>query len=136
MAQETKTAKLSWLGDKRFESEAPGGGALVLDGDGKAGVSPVQALLLSAMACSGVDVVLILQKMRVDLREFSIDARAVRREEEPRRFLSMHFVFRIRGEGVDEAKARRAVDLSIEKYCSVVASLAEDLPVTYDIDLG
>ena len=136
MAQETKTATLSWLGGMRFGSDATGGATLVLDGDAQAGVSPVQALLLSAAACSGSDVVMILEKMRVELREFSIDARAVRREEQPRRFLSMHFVFRIRGEGVDEAKARRAVELSLEKYCSVVASLAEDLPVTYDIDLG
>jgi putative redox protein len=136
MTQETKTATLSWLGGMQFESEAPGGSTLVLDGKAKAGVSPVVALLLSAAACSGADVVMIMEKMRVELTEFSIEARGVRRAEEPRRYLSMHFVFRLRGEGLDEAKARRAVELSLEKYCSVVASLADDLPVTYDVELG
>ena len=136
MPQETKTATLSWLGGMRFESAAPGGVPLVLDGKAAAGTSPVVALLLSAAACSGSDVVMIFEKMRVELTEFSIEARGVRREEEPRRYVSMHFVFRLRGNGVDEAKARRAVELSLEKYCSVVASLAEDLPVTYELDLG
>jgi putative redox protein len=136
MPQETKTATLAWQGGMRFATDAPDGSTLVLDGKAKAGVSPVVALLLSAAACSGSDVVMILEKMRAELSEFSIEARGVRREEEPRRFLSMHFVFRLRGQGVDEAKARRAVELSLEKYCSVVASLAEDLPVTYDIELG
>ena len=79
---------------------------------------------------------MIFEKMRIDLTELAIDAKGVRREEEPRRYVSIHFTFRIRGKDVDEAKARRAVELSLEKYCSVVASLAPDLAVTYDLDLG
>jgi putative redox protein len=136
MPQETKTATLAWRGGMRFETDAPGGTTLLLDGKAIAGVSPVMALLLAAAACSGSDIVMILEKMRIELSEFSIEASGVRREEEPRRFVSMHMHFRLRGNGVDEAKARRAVELSLEKYCSVVASLAEDLPVTYDIDVG
>ena len=136
MPQETKSATLSWLGGMRFGTDAPGGAQLILDGNGAAGTSPVTALLLSAAACSGSDVVMILEKMRIALSELSIEARGVRREEEPRRYLSMHFIVRLRGEGLDEAKVRRAVELSLEKYCSVVASLADDLPVTYEIDLG
>jgi putative redox protein len=136
MPQETKSATLAWLGGMRFESQLPGGTSLLLDGKASAGVSPVMALLLAAAACSGSDVVMILEKMRIELTEFSIEASGVRRAEEPRRFISMHFLFRLRGQGLDEAKARRAVELSLEKYCSVVASLAADLPVTYDIDLG
>jgi putative redox protein len=136
MPQETKTATLTWRGGMRFETDAPDGSPLILDGKAAAGVSPVVALLLAAAACSGADVAMIFEKMRIELTEFAIEARGVRRAEEPRRYVSMHFVFRLRGAGVDEAKARRAVELSLEKYCSVVASLAEDLPVTYDIDLG
>ena len=136
MPQETKTATLSWRGGMRFESDAPGGTPILLDGKAVAGVSPVTALLLAAAACSGADVVMIFEKMRIELTEFVIEARGVRREEEPRRYVSMHLTFRLRGAGLDEAKARRAIELSLEKYCSVVASLADDLPVTYDVDLG
>jgi putative redox protein len=134
--QETKSATLTWEGGMRFSTPVPGGGSIMLDGKARDGASPVVALLLAAAACSGSDVVMIFEKMRIDLKEFSIDARGVRREEEPRRYISMHFTFRLRGEGIDEAKARRAVELSLEKYCSVIASLAPDIPVTYDLDLG
>jgi len=136
MPQETKRATVTWRGGMRFDSPAPGGSTILMDGDGRDGVSPVVALLLSAAACSGTDIVLILEKMRATIREFSIDTAGVRREDHPRRYVSIHFTFRLRGEGFDETQARRAVDLSLEKYCSVVQSLAPDIPVTYDLDLG
>ena len=74
--------------------------------------------------------------MRVTLRELRIDASGVRREEEPRRYTAIHLQYRIRGEGLDEAKARRAIELSITKYCSVVHSLAPDIRVTHGLTLG
>jgi putative redox protein len=94
------------------------------------------ALLMAAAACSGIDVVLMMEKMRVELTELTIAASGVRREEQPRRFLSMHFDFRMAGAGLDETKARRAIDLSIEKYCSVVHSLAPDIAITYDVAIA
>jgi putative redox protein len=80
--------------------------------------------------------VVILQKMRIQLRELQIEAAGVRRETEPRRYLAIHFTYRIGGSGLDESKARRAIDLSLEKYCSVVHSLAPDIAVTYALSLA
>ena len=91
---------------------------------------------MAAAACSGADIVLIMEKMRVELTELTIAASGVRREEQPRRYLSMHFDFRMAGAGLDETKARRAIDLSIEKYCSVVHSLAPDIAITYDVAIA
>jgi putative redox protein len=93
------------------------------------------ALLLAAAGCSGADVVAILKKMRVQLRAVSIAVEGMRRDEEPRRYVSLRFRFRLAGEGLDRAKAERAVSLSLEKYCSVVSSLAPDISIDYDIDL-
>ena len=93
-------------------------------------------LLLAAAACSGADVVSILEKMRVTLREFRIEASGARREEHPRRYTAINLSFHLRGDGLDQAKARRAVELSIEKYCSVLHSLSPDIQVTHDIVLG
>ena len=59
-----------------------------------------------------------------------------RREEEPRRYTAIHFRFTVTGEGADETKARRAIELSLQKYCSVVASLASDIPITYDLTVA
>jgi putative redox protein len=73
--------------------------------------------------------------MQVTLREFRATVKGVRRPEHPKRFVSLHFGFRMRGDGLDEIKARRAIDLSIEKYCSVINSLNPDIPITYEVDL-
>jgi putative redox protein len=71
--------------------------------------------------------------MRVELRRLEIAVTGTRRETEPRRYVALHLMFRVAGAGLDETKARRAIDLSIEKYCSVVHSLASDIAITYDL---
>jgi len=114
-----------------FEAGAPGRPSVLVDGDGRL----AQMLLVAAATCSASDVVLILQKQRVGLEALEVALRGTRREEQPRRYTALHFVFTISGVGVDETKARRAIDLSLEKYCSVVASLASDIHVTYDVAL-
>jgi putative redox protein len=136
MAQETKRATLTWQQDLRFVGAAQDTPAVTIDGNNVAGPGPMLALLLAAAACSGSDVVLILKKMRVRLQELRIGVAGVRREEEPRRYVAIHFDYRIRGEGLDPVKARRAVDLSLEKYCSVVHSLAPDIAITYALSLA
>jgi putative redox protein len=90
-------------------------------------------LLLAVASCSGSDVVAILQKMRVQLRELRIEVAGQRREQEPRRYTSIHLDYRLGGEGLDQAKASRAVDLSVEKYCSVIHSLASDIIITHAV---
>jgi putative redox protein len=72
----------------------------------------------------------------VQLRQLRIDVTGVRREEEPRRYTAMHFDYHLAGEGLDRAKATRAIDLSLEKYCSVIHSLAPDIAITYALTLA
>lgn len=119
-----------------FEGGGAGRATITVDGDTKVATSPVELLLLAAGTCTASDVVLILEKQRVRLRTLDIAVEGTRREEQPRRFTAIHFRFRVAGEGADETKVRRAIDLSIEKYCSVVASLAPDIPVTYDVAIA
>jgi len=94
------------------------------------------ALLVACAGCAGSDVVGILLKMQVQLEQFTIRVTGRRAPDHPRRYLTMHFVYQLRGAGLDEAKARRAVDLSHQKYCSVLQSLNTDIAVTYELDLG
>ena len=135
MAQETKHVVLEWTGGMCFDGRIPDGPAIVIDADNAAGPGPMAALLLAAAGCSATDVVIILGKMRAGLEGLRVEAAGVRREEEPRRYVSMALTFHARGSGLDEAKVRRAIDLSIEKYCSVIHSLAPDIRVTYDLRL-
>jgi len=136
MSGETKRVVLEWREQLVFQGGEPNGPVTVIDGDNAAAPGPMLTLLLAAAACTGADVVVILQKMRVPPRSFRIEASGVRRETEPRRYLSVHFDFQVTADGLDEARVRRAVDLSLTKYCSVINSLAPDIAVTYGITLG
>jgi putative redox protein len=133
---ETKHIALAWTGGLRFEGGEPGGPQLRIDGDNAAAPGPMLAVLLAAASCSAADVVDILAKMRAKLGSLDVEAWGDRRDEPPRRFIALRFRFRVRGDGLDEAKVRRAIDLSLEKYCSVMHSLAPDIPVSYELDLG
>jgi putative redox protein len=133
---ETKRVVLTWQEGLRFTGGAPEGPSTTIDGDNVAVPGPMLTLLLAAASCSGSDVVVILQKMRVQLRQLRIDASGVRREQEPRRYTAIHLDYHLAGEGLDQAKATRAIDLSLEKYCSVIHSLAPDIAITYALTLA
>jgi putative redox protein len=96
----------------------------------------MQTLLLAAAGCAGSDVVSILAKMRVGLEALTVDVEGVRRDEEPRRYVEIRYRFSLRGDGLDAAKAERAVALSLEKYCSVIHSMAPDIAVRHEIVLA
>jgi putative redox protein len=135
MSAEVKRVTLRWTRDLVFRGEAAGH-EVIVDGDNAAAPGPMLHLLLAVASCTASDVVLILGKMRVPPREFRVDVAGTRREEEPRRYTAVHLDYRIVGDGIDEPRARRAIGLSLEKYCSVIHSLAPDIRVTYGLALG
>ncbi|HEV2290444.1 MAG TPA: OsmC family protein [Gemmatimonadales bacterium] len=136
MPQETKHATLDWLGELRFAGGEPGGPKSFIDADNASAPGPMLTLLLAAAACTASDVVIVLKKKRVALSKLSLEVAGTRREAEPRRYVAIHLTYHLAGEGLDEVKARHAIDLSIEKYCSVMHSLAKDIAVTYELRLG
>jgi putative redox protein len=134
--QETKRVSLRWEEGLRFVGGAEAGPTTRIDGDNSSAPGPMLTLLLAAASCSGSDVVLILKKMRIELRDLRIEVTGHRREQEPRRYTAIHFDYHIGGNGLDKAKADRAVSLSVEKYCSVIHSLAPDIAITYAVTLA
>jgi putative redox protein len=116
--------------------DEPGKPTTIIDGDGKVAPGPMTNLLLSCASCSSVDVVEILGKMRVTLKKLVVEVTGVRRDEMPRRYVSVHFRFRVAGDGLEQHHAERAVSLSMEKYCSAIASLAPDIALTHEVVLG
>ena len=138
-ADPKRAARLEWTGEGlRFRGAGthPVTPEIEIDGDGESSASPMIALLIAAAACSSIDVVMILQKMRVNLTQLSVDIEGVRRDADPRRFDALHLRFRLNGDALDQTKAERAVSLSVEKYCSVVHSLAPDIALSYDVDVS
>lgn len=134
----TAAVTMRWLKELQFEGRGTGGDGpnILVDADTRVATSPVELLLLAAATCTASDIVIILQKQRVGLESLNVEVTGTRRDEEPRRFTALAFHVRVRGAGADESKVRRAIDLSIEKYCSVIASLAPDIPITYDLAIA
>lgn len=129
-------AVLAWTGAMQFRGGVPGGPTTLIDADAGAAPGPMVNLLLALGSCAGADVVSLMPKMQVELRRFTMEIRGERAPEHPRRWTKIHFTVSLAGEGLDEVKARRAMDLSIEKYCSAINSLNPDIPVSYDLVLG
>ncbi len=116
---------LDWDGDLRFRGAA-GSVSLVLDSEGRAGPSPVQALAFSLAGCMSIDVVHILTKGRLPLRALHARLEAERRPEDPKRLVAVRLHFAVTGD-VPADKVERAISLSREKYCSVWHSLRPDI---------
>jgi putative redox protein len=136
VSAEVKHIAVDWERGMIFRGGAPEGPSVVIDADNAQAPGPMLTLLLAAASCTGSDLVMILEKMRVGLRQLRIEVHGTRREETPRRYTALRFEFRLAGDGLDEPKARRAIDLSLEKYCSVVASLAPDVAISYGLTLA
>jgi putative redox protein len=125
---------LVWEGDLRFRGRS-GGTELMLDGDSRAGPSPVQALAFALAGCMAIDVVHILRKGRLDLRGLRAELAAERAPRDPRRLVKVRLHFRVTGD-LPAAKVERAIALSRETYCSVWHSLRPDLDFTTSFDVA
>jgi len=130
--------KVVWTAPMRFEGFAEGVGAIVMDsarehGGTSAGPTPMQTVLLALAGCTGMDVVAILKKMRAPLEGLTIEVSAERATEHPKVFTRIHLRYLLRGAGVREEDARKAISLSQEKYCSVAAMLRATATITHEV---
>ena len=113
------------LGNMAFESTNPSGLKFTIDagpddgGEGN-GLKP-KALMLSALAgCSGLDVSMLIKKMKLNVEDFSIETSANLTDEHPKYYDSVTIEYHFWGGSLEEKKLQRAVDLSVEKYCGVM----------------
>ncbi|HJU65313.1 MAG TPA: OsmC family protein [Gemmatimonadaceae bacterium] len=126
---------VTWKGDERFDTGRPGGPVARLDGEGETGQGPVDALLSSLASCSSIDVVGILAKRRTPVERLEVEVIGERVDGVPRRLEHVLLRFRIAGAGIDRVHAERAIDLAINKYCSVRDSLDRSIPIEWELEL-
>jgi putative redox protein len=128
--------RLEQVGPAAFEASAGSGGKLVVDGapeiggEGR-GMRPMELLLASIASCSVMDVLHILRKQKEPVEHLAVEIEGARADAVPSPFVRMKLVFVARGK-VDESKLRRAVSLSVEKYCSARATLGAGVDVSWD----
>ena len=100
-----------------------------------AGVRPIELFLLGLGGCTGMDVISILQKMRVGLRDFEIEVDADRAEDHPKVFTKIHLKYIVYGEGIKSEDVERAISLSEEKYCSASAMLRSSVELSSSFEI-
>ena len=91
----------------------------------------MELMLVSLCGCTGMDVVSLLKKMRVEFSGIELNVRAEKTEDHPHVFTRIDLEYVITGNDVDEAKLKKAIDLSQEKYCSVTAMLRKACPINH-----
>lgn len=122
-------ARVSWDKDLTFTGNTDSGYKTVMDGNGNA-ISPMESVLVAVGACSSIDVVDILKKGRNEVISCDCDLDAERAEEPPRVFTKIHAHYTVKGQDISEKALARAVQLSAEKYCSVMLMLTGNVEVT------
>ena len=133
-----QTVNCSWTGDMAFEAEVSGH-KITMDADASVGGRDLgprpKPMLLSALAgCTGMDVISILKKMRINPGYFDLDVDATLSEEHPKTYSSIHLVYKFReSDNLPREKVETAVGLSQEKYCGVSAMLRAAGDLTYEI---
>jgi len=113
---------------------------VVMDGPVKfqgaeAGTRPMELVLISLAGCTGMDVISLLQKMRVRYNDLKIDVEAKRAEEHPKVYTEIVLHYHFYGKDPPMDKLEKAVDKSQNKYCSVTAMLAKTAKISYDIQV-
>ena len=124
-----------WAGGEAFDAGRPGGPTVRVDGTGETGPGAVDSVLIGLAACSSTDILQILAKRRTPARSLTIDVVGHRVDGTPRRLTRIELVFRIAGEGIERVHAERAIELGVNKYCSVRDSLAKDIAIDWTLTL-
>jgi len=132
--------KITYTGGASFRGETESGHAVVMDGAAEyggenKGARPMEMLLLGLGGCTSFDVMLILNKSRMDVRDCIAEIEAERADSPPKVFTKIHIKFIVTGKDLDRSKVERAIKLSEEKYCSASIMLAKTAEITHDLEI-
>ena len=126
-----RQVRLRWSGEGLVFRGGPDGGPVAtLDSDAKEGLSSTHYLLFALAGCMAVDVKMILEKSRVPIDSLEVEAVGERAETPPRRFEKIQLTYEVRGPLEEhEKRLQHAIDLSRDKYCSVLHSLDPSIEI-------
>ena len=132
-----ETVKITWLYGISFEADVSGY-KITLDADPdsggqKKGPKPKPLMLVALAGCTGMDIVSLLNKMRVNFEKLNITVEGNTADDHPKKFLNAKIIYELTGKNIDRSKVDKAVSLSQEKYCSVSASYRASMAITYEI---
>lgn len=131
--------EIDWHGKRKFEATGGSGHPVTMDakpevGGEDTGARPMELLLMGLGGCTGIDIVMILEKGRMTVEEFRMELDADRSEEMPQRFTGISMRYILKGPDLTPDKVERAILLSKEKYCSASASLNAEIRMSYELN--
>ncbi len=126
---------VKWAGGQRFDGGHEGGQTSRFDGTGETGQSPPEGLLSALASCAAIDVVEIMAKRRTPLESLEVRVVGERVDGVPRKFKHITLNFSVAGSGLEKDQLERAIDLAVNKYCSVRDSLSADIPVVWTLEI-
>lgn len=132
----TNHVTVTWAGDQVFDAGVEGRSTIRIDGNRVAGPSPVDSLLSALGACASIDVTEILAKRRTPVESLSVKVSGERFDGTPARVTRAVLAFTIRGAGIERVHAERAIELSVNKYCSVRDTLDPAMPIEWTLELN
>ena len=133
----TNTVFTKWSEGMKFQTIGPNGSSITvgssLEGDNQKVPSPKALMLSSLAACSGIDVVSILEKMKIKLSDFKVNTIGSLTQEHPKYYNKVSIEYHFCGEQLDKEKIKKAVNLSITKYCGVMEMFRSFAEITTKI---
>jgi putative redox protein len=130
----------TWVSDLAFDVTSDNNHTIRLDttkdgGSIDSGMSPKQIMLGALCACSGIDVLSIIDKMRVTYSKLHVSASAEQTTDHPKVFKSIEMLYSIDATAEDAEKVEKAIHLSHDKYCGISAMLKKHCNITFKIEL-
>jgi putative redox protein len=124
VSEEWREVVAEWKGEEAFIGRNSRGGEVLMGNlDGKAGIGPMEMLLLGVAGCTGMDIVSILKKKRQELLDMQVKVCGKRADTYPQIYTEIEVIYYLWGEDLSEKAVQQAIDLSEEKYCSASAML-------------
>ena len=130
--------RVKWTGQRQFIGTDSGNHSVVISShkdENHTGMKPSELLLVALASCSAYDVVDILEKKRVNLEKLEVTVSKVQDQDPPWTFREIHLDYLLKGSGLTEKGVEQAIQLSLEKYCSVAATLSGKAEITHSHQL-
>jgi putative redox protein len=126
----------AWKNEMTFVGQNSIGGTVQMGTlDEKPGIGPMQLLLVAAAGCTGMDIVSILQKKRVNMTDMQVRVRGKRAEDYPMIWTDIHLTYLVWGKAIQPKDVEQAIQLSETKYCSVGIMLGKSARITSEFHI-
>jgi putative redox protein len=133
-------AKVTFVNGMQFVGTADSGHAIVMDGPSSVGGNntgprPMELLLMAFGGCTGMDVISILRKKKQDVTGLELNVNGEMAKDHPHMYTAIHIEYNVKGRDISEDAVKRAIELSLERYCSVGATLSKAAKITHSYNI-